>query len=102
MALGFQTSDARAAGFIELGFPMSEGAALGFMPSGCAPVLWGTMSISKAATASEKDLVCRTLRGFRRVNPFMTWRGCDTRLLARAPAPSMSRPAILPAALAFR
>ena len=35
--LGFQTSEARAPGLIELGFPISDGAALGLMPEWLPP-----------------------------------------------------------------
>src|SRR5829696_5358294 len=49
IALGFRMSDARAAGLIELGLAMSEGAALGFTP--WAPPWWPEPNMRRTAKA---------------------------------------------------
>jgi hypothetical protein len=63
IALRFPMSEAAAAGLIELGLAISEGAALGFALSGWAPASWPRLKLRKVEKA-RKALPSLSIRTF--------------------------------------
>ena len=84
-------SEARAAGLIELGLPISDGAALGFRPSGCAAAWRLALTASTAAKTRGKASCLVTLHPYRAggwslVGPFQEHATIENRCSATAMA----------------